>query len=103
MLQKLKELEAEAEDDEEIVSGLIAQADSDNINDSRDHIIKKSILIPVLICQIGYNISTIVHFLVSFSGKRIGRIKNGVRLEKMNLKITWCGSQYNPDCSSGIR
>ena len=47
LLQKLKELSAEAEDDEEIVSNLIPQDDSDNSNKSRDHIITNSTVIPV--------------------------------------------------------
>ena len=63
LLQKLKELAAEAEDDEEIVSDLIAQADSDNSDKSRDHIITNSTVVPVLICQTGYNSPTIVHSL----------------------------------------
>ena len=63
LLQKLKELAAEAEDDEEIVSNLIPQDDSDNSNESRDHIITNSTVIPVLICQTGYNSPTIVHSL----------------------------------------
>ena len=50
LLQKLKELAAEAEDDEEIVDNLINQADSDNIDESRDHIITNSTVIPVSIC-----------------------------------------------------
>ena len=49
LLKKLKELAAEALDDEEIVSNLISQDDSDNSNESSDHIIKKSTVIPWLI------------------------------------------------------
>ena len=70
LLQKLKELAAEAEDDEEIVSDLIPQADSDNNDESRDHIITKSTVIPVLICQTGYNSPTIVHSLAKISRKK---------------------------------
>ena len=81
LLQKLKELAAESEDDEEIVSDLIPQAKSDNNYDSKDHIITNSTVIPVLICQTGYNIPTIVHSLATFSLKRIVTIKiNLVRL-----------------------
>ena len=50
LLNKLKELAADAEDGEEIVSELILQSDSDNRNDSRYHIITNSTIIPVLIC-----------------------------------------------------
>ena len=39
LLQKLKELAAEAEDDEEIVFYLIPQYESDNSDKSMDHII----------------------------------------------------------------
>ena len=53
LLQKLMEFAAEAEDDEKIVSDLIPHADSDNNDESRDHIIKSSTAIPVLICQTG--------------------------------------------------
>ena len=66
---------AEAEDDEEIVSDLITQSDSDNSNESRDHIITNSTVIPVLICQPGYNSPTIVHSVAIFPGKRMGTIK----------------------------
>ena len=70
LLQKLKEFAAESEDDEEIVSVLISQADSDNSNDSRDHIITNSTVIPVSICQNGYNSPTIVHSLEKLSRKK---------------------------------
>ena len=50
LLQKLKELAAEATDDEEIVSDLIPQADSDNNDESKDNIITNSTVIIVLIC-----------------------------------------------------
>ena len=63
LLQKLKELAAEAEYDEEIVPDLNPQADSDNINESRDHIISNSTVILVSIFQNGYNSPTIVHSL----------------------------------------
>ena len=53
MLQKLKELAAEGEDDEDILSDLIPQSDSGNINESRDQIITNSTVIPVLIYQTG--------------------------------------------------
>ena len=42
LLPKLKELAAEAEDDEEIVSNLITQSESDNSNESRYQIITNS-------------------------------------------------------------
>ena len=71
MLQKLKELAAEVEDDEEIVFDLIPQDDSDNNDESRDHIITNFTVIPVLIRRIGYNSPTIVHSLEKFPGKRI--------------------------------
>ena len=79
MLQKLKELAAEAEDDEEIVSDLISQDDSDNIYKSRDHIIKNSTFISLLICQTGYNSYTIVHSLGKIPRKK----------DRYNKKI-WC-------------
>ena len=72
MLKKLKELAAEAEDDEEIVSDLIPQDDSDNIDKSRDHIITNSTAIPVLIYQTVYTRPTIVHSLEIFSRKKDG-------------------------------
>ena len=50
LLQKLKELAAEAEDDEEIVYDLIPQEASDNSDESRHQIITNCTLIPVLIC-----------------------------------------------------
>ena len=70
MLHKLKELVAEAENDEEIVSDLITQANSDNSNESRDHIITNSTVIPVLICQTGYNSPMIVHSLTKITWKK---------------------------------
>ena len=69
MLHKLKELAAEAEDGEEIVSGLISQDNSDNRNKSRDHKITNSTVAPVLICQTGYTSPTIVHSLGKKSPK----------------------------------
>ena len=75
LFQKLKELAAEAEDDKEIVSVLITLEDSDNSNDSRDHIITNSTVIPVLFYQTGYISPTIVHSLANFSRKRIGTIR----------------------------
>ena len=47
LLQKLKELAAESEYDEEIVSNLIHQSKSDNNNESRDQIIANSTITPV--------------------------------------------------------
>ena len=76
MLQKLTKLAAEAEDDEEIISYLISKSDSYNNNKSRDHIIKNSTVIPVLICQTGYNIPTIVHSLAKFPRKKDWYNKN---------------------------
>ena len=70
LLQKLKELAAEAEDDKEIVSDLIPQDDSDNSKKSRDHVITNSTVIPVLICQTGYTSPTIVHSLENFPQKK---------------------------------
>ena len=70
MLQKLKELAAEEEDDEKILSDLISQAESDKINESRDHIITNSTAILFLICQNGYNSPTIVHSLAYFTQKK---------------------------------
>ena len=49
LLQNLKELAAEAEDDEEIVSDLIPEDDSDNSNKPRDQIITNFTVITVLI------------------------------------------------------
>ena len=42
LLQKLKELAADSEYDEEILSNLIPQTDSDNREKPRNHIIKNS-------------------------------------------------------------
>ena len=70
MLQKLKELAAEAEDDKEIVSDLIPQDESDKSKKSRDHIITNSTVIPVLICQTGYTSPTIVHSLENIPRKK---------------------------------
>ena len=67
---------AEAEDDEEIVSDLIPQADSDNNDESKDHIITNSTVILVLICQTGYNSTTIVHSLANISRKKDRYNKN---------------------------
>ena len=91
LIQKLKELEAEAEDDEEIVSNFILQADSDNSNKSRDHIITNSTVVPVLICHTGYNIPMIVHSLEPPPLKK-DRYNNcfWLQLEKRNMKMTWC-------------
>ena len=50
LLQKLKELVAEAEDDEKILSELIPKEHSDNSDKSREHTITKSTVVPVLIC-----------------------------------------------------
>ena len=61
LLQKLKELETDAEDDEGIVYELISQEDSDNSNESKDHITTNSTVIPFLTCQSGYTSPTIVH------------------------------------------
>ena len=68
--QKLKQLAAEAEDDEDIVSDVIPQAESDIIGKSRDEIITNSAVILVLICQTGYNSPTIVPSLVKNSQKK---------------------------------
>ena len=70
MLQKLKELAAEATDDEEIVSDLIPQDKSYNSNKSRYQIVTNSTVIPVLIYQTGYNSPTIVHSLAKFSREK---------------------------------
>ena len=70
LLQKLKELAADAEDGEEELSNLIPQYDSDNSNDSRNHIITNSTLILVLICQTGYTGPTMVHSLANFPRKK---------------------------------
>ena len=61
---------AEPDDDEEILSKLIPQSDSDNIDESRDHIIKKPTVNPVLICQTGYNSPAIVHSVEKFPLKK---------------------------------
>ena len=63
LLHKLKELAAEAEDDEEIVSNLIPQDESDNSEESRDSIMTNSTIIPVLICQTEYTSPTDSAFL----------------------------------------
>ena len=87
----MKKLAAEAEDEEEIVSNLVPQEDSDKNDKSRDHIITNSTVLSVLICQTGYTSPTIVHSLANFPGKRIGTIRKILRqLEKVNLKMTWC-------------
>ena len=70
MLHKLKELAAEAKDDEEIVSDLIPQSDSDNSDESMDHIITNSTVIKVLICRTGYTSPAIVHSLANTPRKK---------------------------------
>ena len=70
MLHKLKELAAEAEDDEEIVSDLIPQEDLYNIEESRDNIITNFTVIPVLICKAGYTTPTVVYSLNFLPKKR---------------------------------
>ena len=70
MLQKLKELAADAEDGEEVLSNLITQDESDNSDDSRGHIITNSAVVLVLICQTGYTSYTIVHSLTKISRKK---------------------------------
>ena len=54
---------AEVECDDDIVSDIITQEDSDNSNNSRYHITTNSTVIPVLICHTGYTSPTIVHSL----------------------------------------
>ena len=63
MLQKIKELAAEAEDDEDRVSDLTTQEDSDSSNNSRGYITTNSTLISVLKYQTGYTSLMIVHSL----------------------------------------
>ena len=63
LLQKLKELAAEAENDEEILSDLSPQVDSEISDESRYHITTNYTVIPVLSCQTGYTIPTIVRSL----------------------------------------
>ena len=63
LLQKLKELAAEVDYDEDIVPGLTSQEESYNIDESRDHITTNSTVITVLICQTGYTSPMIVHSL----------------------------------------
>ena len=70
LLQQLKELAADADDDEEIVSELIPQDESDKIYKSKNCIITNSTVIPVLICHTGYTSPTIVHSLVNFPRKK---------------------------------
>ena len=70
MLQKLKGLAAEAEDNEEIVSDLINHSDSDSRDKSRDHITTKSTVSPVLICHTGYTRPTIMHSWAKFPQKK---------------------------------
>ena len=104
MLKKLKELEAEADDDEEIVSDLIPQSNSDHNNESRDHIIKKSTVLPKRICEIGYNSFTIMHFLEKISQEKDRYNKTvWVQLENGNIKITGCGSHSKSASSGGRR
>ena len=89
LLHKLKELAAEVEDDEEIVSELKLQEDSDNSDDSRYHITNSYTIIKVLIYQTGYTSPTIVHSLTKLPQKKDRWNKNNqVQLEKGNLKIT---------------
>ena len=59
----------EAEDDEEIVSKLISLEEYYNNNESRDHIITNSTIIPVIICQTWYTSPTIVRSLENISQK----------------------------------
>ena len=61
---------AEAEDDEEIVSDLTPQEESENNDKSMYHIITKYTLITVLIYQTGYTSPTIVHYLEKFPRKK---------------------------------
>ena len=75
LLQKLKKLAAETEDEEEIVYDLTPQSNSDNSDKSRDNITKNSTFIPFLIYQTGYTSCTIVHCLAISPEKRIGTIK----------------------------
>ena len=70
MLQKLKELAAEEEADEKIVSDIIPQEDSYNSNKSRDHITTKTTILLMLICQTGYTRPLIVHSLANFAPKK---------------------------------
>ena len=69
LLQKLKELAAEAEDDEKKVSDLTPPAESDNIKKSRDHITTNSTSISVLIYHTGYTCPMVVHYLAIFLEK----------------------------------
>ena len=92
LLQKLKDLAAEAEDDEEIVFDLIPQADPDNNDESRDYITTNSTVIKFLICQTGYNSPTIVHSLAKVSRKKYRYNKKvWVRLEKKEYEndVVW--------------
>ena len=83
---------------------LIPQADSDNSDESRDHIITNSAVIPVLICQTVYSSPTIVHSLEKKFPEKYRYNKNNLaRLEKGNLKMTGRGSHYKPVSSSGTR
>ena len=79
MLQKLKELAVRAEDVKEIVFDLIPQSDSDNSDDSMDHINKNSTFITVSIYQTRYTSPTIAHSLEPppppLSEKRMGTIQ----------------------------
>ena len=70
LLQKLKELSAEAEDDKDIVSNLTPQEDSDKIEKNRYHITTNSTIIPVLIYQTGYTSPMMVYSLANFDRKK---------------------------------
>ena len=70
LLHKLKELAAEAYHDEKILSDLTPQDDSDKSEESRDHIITNSTVIPVLFYQTGYTRPMIVNSLAKQSWKQ---------------------------------
>ena len=67
---EIKEIGSWGEDDEGIVSGHIPQDNSENSYKSIDHIIVKSSVIPILICQTGYTSPTIVHSLENSPQKK---------------------------------
>ena len=54
------------------------QSNSDHNNESRDHIIKKSTVLPKRICEIGYNSFTIMHFLEKNSQEKDRYNKNSL-------------------------
>ena len=81
LIQKLKELVAEAEDDKDIVNDLTPKEDSGNNGKSRDHITTKYTVIQVLIYCTGYTRPTIVHSLAKVS-------LNKDRYEKKRLGTT---------------